>query len=287
MFVKLQDGTLKLSGGRVLAWSEWGAADGRPVILCQGAGMASAIPFGEQAATDLGLRILSVDRPGLGNSEADPEKSFESWAADIKELFDFVKANQAFAIGFSQGAPFALALADAGLVDGVAVVSGQDELASPELFAMLPDELKGMVSLACDDPDRLEADITGMATADWLWQMIEGMSGPEDRAFYASASFAPLYRNALAAGFSQGAAGYARDTGLAMGRWSFDVENIKQDVQLWYGLKDTSPVHSPDFGATLAKRLSRSELHQIAEEGSAILWTRADAILRRLSESQR
>ncbi|KZK78053.1 Alpha/beta hydrolase family protein [Pseudovibrio sp. W64] len=282
--MKLQEGTIILPGDRALAWSEWGDADGRPVILCQGAGMASAIPFGEQTAKDLGLRVLSVDRPGLGKSELDPEKNFESWAEDIKELLDFVKADQAFAIGFSQGAPFALALAASGLVDRVAVVSGQDELASPGMFAKLPDELKGMVSLACDDPDRLEADIAGMATADWLWQMIEGMSGEEDRAFYASASFAPLYRDALASGFAQGAAGYARDTRLAMGRWSFSVENIKQDVQLWYGLKDTSPVHSPDFGSTLATRLNCSELHQIAEEGSAILWTQADAILSRLAK---
>ncbi|KZK75669.1 Alpha/beta hydrolase family protein [Pseudovibrio sp. Ad46] len=280
--MKLQEGTINLPGDRALAWSEWGDADGRPVILCQGAGMASAISFGEQIAKDLGLRVLSVDRPGLGKSGADPEKNFESWAEDIKELLDFVKADQAFAIGFSQGAPFALALAASGLVDGVAVVSGQDELAFPGMFAKLPDELKGMVSLACDDPDRLEADIAGMATAEWLWQMIEGMSGEEDRAFYASASFAPLYRDALASGFAQGAAGYARDTRLAMGRWSFSVENIKQDVQLWYGLKDTSPVHSPDFGSTLATRLSCSELHQIAAEGSAILWTQADAILSRL-----
>ncbi|KZK79264.1 Alpha/beta hydrolase family protein [Pseudovibrio sp. Ad13] len=282
--MKLQEGTINLPGDRALTWSEWGDADGRPVILCQGAGMASAIPFGEQTAKNLGLRVLSVDRPGLGKSGADPEKNFESWAEDIKELLDFVKADQAFAIGFSQGAPFALALAASGLVDGVAIVSGQDELAFPGMFAKLPDELKGMVSLACDDPDRLEADIAGMATADWLWQMIEGMSGEEDRAFYASALFAPLYRDALASGFAQGAAGYARDTRLAMGRWSFNVENIKQDVQLWYGLKDTSPVHSPDFGSTLATRLSCSELHQIAEEGSAILWTHADAILSRLAK---
>ncbi|KZK96787.1 alpha/beta hydrolase [Pseudovibrio sp. Ad26] len=282
--MKQQEGTIILPGDRALAWSEWGDAEGLPVIVCQGAGMASAIPFGEQTAKDLGLRVLSVDRPGLGKSGADPEKNFESWAEDIKELLDFVKADQAFAIGFSQGAPFALALAASGLVDGVAIVSGQDELAFPDMFAKLPDELKGMVSLACDDPDRLEADITGMATADWLWQMIEGMSGEEDRAFYASASFAPLYCDALASGFAQGAAGYARDTRLAMGRWSFNVENIKQDVQLWYGLKDTSPVHSPDFGSTLATRLSCSELHQIAEEGSAILWTQADAILSRLAK---
>ncbi|KZL26352.1 alpha/beta fold hydrolase [Pseudovibrio sp. WM33] len=282
--MKLQEGTINLPGDRALAWSEWGDADGRPVILCQGAGMAFAIPFGEQTAKDLGLRVLSVDRPGLGKSGLDPEKSFESWAEDIKKLLDFVEADQAFAIGFSQGAPFALALAASSLVDGVAIVSGQDELASPGMFAKLPEELKGMVSLACDAPDRLEADIAGMATADWLWQMIEGMSGEEDRAFYASASFAPLYRDALASGFAQGAAGYARDTRFAMGRWSFNVENIKQDVQLWYGLKDTSPVHSPDFGSTLATRLSCSELHQIAEEGSAILWTHADAILSRLAK---
>ncbi|MFC5585240.1 alpha/beta fold hydrolase [Nitratireductor kimnyeongensis] len=274
---------LNLPDGRRLGWHEWGAENGKAVIFCPGAGMAGAIPFGEDAARRMGLRILSVDRAGLGASDANTEKSFASWSGDIASLLQHLEDDAAFAIGFSQGAPFALALADVGLVKAVSVVSGQDELAAPEMFSRLPEPVASMVQIAKDDPERLEADIAAMASADWLWQMIETMSGPQDRAFYAAETFAPLYRRALDEGFSQGVAGYARDTRLAMAPWPFRLEDIVCPVRLWFGLADTSPVHAPDFGETLNKRLPNSKLMRLEGEGSAILWTHAEAILEDLA----
>lgn len=274
---------LNLPDGRRLGWHEWGAQNGKAVIFCPGAGMAGAIPFGEEAARRMGLRILSVDRAGLGASDTNAEKSFASWSGDVAYLLRHLGVNEAVAIGFSQGAPFALALADIGLVKAVSVVSGQDELASPGVLSQLPEAVANMVQLAKDDPERLEADIAAIATAEWLWQMIETMSGPQDRAFYAAETFAPLYRRALDEGFRHGAAGYARDTRLAMAPWPFRLEDITCPVRLWYGLADTSPVHAPDFGETLSKRLPNSKLMRLEGEGSAILWSHADAILEDLA----
>ncbi|MBY5999603.1 hypothetical protein ACLIR7_17790 [Nitratireductor aquimarinus] len=54
-------------------------------------------------------------------------------------------------------------------------------------------------------------------------------------------------------------------------------------MALWFGLADTSPVHSPDFGATLDGRFVNSTLHRLEGEGSAILWSNADAILEDLA----
>lgn len=70
--------SLKLTDGRQLAWCEWGAVDGRVVIFCLGAGMAGRFTFGEKDAEELNLRIISVDRAGLGGSAADPQKNFVS-----------------------------------------------------------------------------------------------------------------------------------------------------------------------------------------------------------------
>ena len=276
---------IHLIDGRYLAWREWGAPDGRPVIYCPGAGMTGLLPFGQAEAGDLGLRIIAVDRPGLGHSSADPGKSLDSWTHDVAQLVDQLGLGAVLTLGFSQGAPFALALAAGGLADAVAIVSGQDELALPELTCQLPDPVAAMVRRAAQAPRALEAEIAATATPGWLWQMIETFSGPADRAFYAAEGFAPLYRAALDEGFRQGAAGYARDTVLAMAPWSFRAEALGCPVGLWFGLADTSPVHSPDFGATLAARLPAAHLTQLAGEGSAILWTRAGEILGALARA--
>jgi pimeloyl-ACP methyl ester carboxylesterase len=273
---------IALRDGRRLAWHEWGAEGGSNILFCPGAGMAGPLPFGEEAATAMGLRILSVDRPGLGWSDSDPAKSFDSWVSDIRQLLAALNQAAVPVISFSQGAPFAYALAAAGLANQLSIVAGQDELADPRVMANLPEPVAQFVGRAGREPNDLESEIMASASADWLWSMIEMMSSPVDRAFYAREDFAPRYRSALEAGFRNGAAGYARDTILALSRWPWRLEDISCHVDLWYGLEDTSPVHAPDHGSILAKRLPRADHHLVKDEGSSLLWTAADSILGRI-----
>ena len=65
-----------------------------------------------------------------------------------------------------------------------------------------------------------------------------------------------------------------------MARWPFAPEDIEVPVHLWYGARDTSPVHSPDFGASLAERIPGAERHLEPGAGGALLWTHAERILR-------
>lgn len=263
----------RLPDGRILAWYEWGPATGRPVVFCTGAGMSGSLGFGEDILDDLGLRLIAPDRPGLGASDPHPEKTLASWADDIAHL----DLRDAAAVGFSQGGPFALALAP--LVESVAIVCGQDDFGHAETFRQLPAEVAAMVTAARQDPAAFERQIAASATADWLWQMIMGMSAPADRDIFASPPFADRYRACLADGFTQGAAGYARDLAVTWNDWPMRPEDIATPVRLWYGRQDTSPVHSPDFGATLARRLKQATLTVVEDQGSALLWTRARDIL--------
>ncbi|RYD21278.1 MAG: hypothetical protein EOP69_01285 [Spirochaetia bacterium] len=64
--------------------------------------------------------------------------------------------------------------------------------------------------------------------------------------------------------------------------WAFHLEDLQVPVDLWYGRMDTSPVHSPDFGQTMSIRIPHSRLFIRETEGSALLWTRGEEILREL-----
>lgn len=267
---------IDLPDGRRLAWHEWGPVTGRPVIFCTGAGMSGSLGFGEDCLEDLGLRLIVPDRPGLGGSDPHPSKTLTSWADDIARLPGL---QGAAAVGFSQGGPFALALAAAGLVDRVALVCAQDDFGHAATAAQLPPEVAAMVAAARQDPAGFERQIAGTATAGWLWDMIMTMSSEGDRAVFGDPDFAGRYRACLDQGFAQGAAGYARDLALTWNDWPMGPEDIATPVRLWYGRQDTSPVHSPDFGATLARRLPNAALTIDDGAGSAMLWTRARDIL--------
>jgi pimeloyl-ACP methyl ester carboxylesterase len=274
--------TMQLHDGRRLAWSEWGSVDGIPVLFCTAAGMSSWLGFGASALSNLDLRLIAIDRPGLGLSDPHPHKTLSSWVDDMREFLGVQNLDNVLAVGFSQGAPFAFAASAQGAVKALAIVSGQDELTYPRLLPLLHPEVKGMIAAIQQDHVGFEQHFSQMATADGLWQLIIGMSAECDRILYESDTFSQSFRRALQEGFSQGAQGYARDLVNALGSWPMKLEEITIPVDLWYGGLDTSTVHSPDFGATLALRLPNVSRTFEPNEGGSILWTKSEQILSKL-----
>jgi pimeloyl-ACP methyl ester carboxylesterase len=273
---------MQLHDDRRLAWSEWGPVDGIPVLFCPGAGMSGWLGFGASDVPSLGLKLIAIDRPGLGLSDPHPSKTLSSWVDDTREFIQTNNLDNVLAVGFSQGAPFALALAGQGLVKAIAIVSGQDELAHPRLRPLLHPDVAGMIAAVQQDPVAFEQHFSQIAAADGLWQLIIGMSAECDRILYESETFGAAYQRALQEGFSQGAQGYARDLINTFSPWTVKLEDITVPVDLWYGGLDTSTVHSPDFGATLASRLPNASHTIDPEEGGSILWTRSGDILAKL-----
>ena len=265
--------------GRRVGWREWGDVAGAPVLFCTGAGTSSALGFGAGAVRARGVRLVAIDRAGLGLSAPDPDKSFASWSRDVAAVLAALGHARAPVVGFSQGGPFAVALAGAGLASALALVAATDELAHPSMRPRLHADVAGLVAAIAADRAGFEAAFASRVDADGMWQLVRAMSAPEDRAIYDEPAFAAAYRAALEEGFAQGPAGYVRDLVLASSPWPVAPEAIDVRADLWYGARDTSPVHSPDHGATLARRFPRARLHQLAGEGAALLWTRADDIL--------
>jgi len=279
-------GVTHVTSDRRVAWSEWGPPHGTPVLFSPGAATASSLGFATGALDRLGVRLIALDRPGLGRSDPDPGRSLLAFADDVRALAAARALGVPAIVGFSQGAPFALACAAAGAVSAVAVVAGTDELAAPALRGALPPELGRLVDQAERDPASAEAFFRGMTPA-FLREMILGSSHEVDLAVYRDPGFAAAFGAALDGGFAQGPDGYARDTLLTMRRWPFDASAIRVPVHLWYGRHDTSPVHSPDLGESLARRIPGATRTIIEDAGGALPWTHGAAILEALIAATR
>ena len=59
---------LALPDGRTLAFRAYGPEGGAPVLFVPGAASGSRMHFGTESLDGRGLRLLSVDRPGLDRS---------------------------------------------------------------------------------------------------------------------------------------------------------------------------------------------------------------------------
>jgi hypothetical protein len=139
-----------------------------------------------------------------------------------------------------------------------------------------------MIDHLRSDRRGFESMIKASANAEWLWTMIMSMSSETDRRIYGQEPFASAYRGCLEDGFSQGSQGYTRDLVNTWSAWPFKLEELRLPVDLWYGKQDASPVHSPDFGATMFARLPNARHFLEEEQGSAILWTSSRRILTEL-----
>jgi pimeloyl-ACP methyl ester carboxylesterase len=271
----MTDGSIE-HRGRQVAYTAYGPPSGTPVLFIPGAGCGRRMAFGLDRLADHGVRLISVDRPGLGASDPDLHKTLDSVAADLAALIDIVVGHAVPVVANSQGAPFGLALSTTGRVSGLLLASPVDDFGHPATAARLPEPHREFVTGIADDPDAAMQDLSGY-TAAMLFDMVMADYPASDNTVYDAPGFRTMLRTALADGFAHGSAGYARDTVLATSPWPSRLMRQEVDVGVIFGSDDH--VHSPDQGATLATRIRGATRTVVTGVGGALLWARSDAVL--------
>ncbi|MGW0160302.1 alpha/beta fold hydrolase [Mycobacterium sp. NPDC003323] len=267
---------ISLRDGRLLAYREYGSSDGTPLIFLPGAGCGRLMHFADDdLLAARGVRLISVDRPGLGASTADPDKTLASVAADVSELIKAVTVDPVTVLANSQGAPFGLALARHAMVRAVVLVSPIDDLGHPPTTALLGTPHRLFVRDVVADPDAAERQLRDFG-AEELFRMVLTGYPASDSPVYDRPDFKELFRSALHDGFASGAAGYARDTVLAMCPWPDELYEQRVPVTVLYGRDDDA--HSPDQATILSNRLG-ARRHLVDDVGGSLLWRLPELVL--------
>jgi pimeloyl-ACP methyl ester carboxylesterase len=159
-----------LADGRRVALDDRGDRDGTPVLYCHGSPDSRLARHPDDGiAAAAGVRLLAVDRPGIGHSDPDPSATPASVADDLAAVLDHLDVASAAVLAWSTGSLFALAFAGthprrtrslalaaplvpADAYDDADVLEGADD--ARRLFA---DAHRGM------DPDEVGAEL-----APWL-----------------------------------------------------------------------------------------------------------------------
>lgn len=270
-------GAITVRDGRRVSYAEYGSPDGISVMFVPGAASGSLMAFGGTALPARGIRLISFDRPGLGESDNDPEKTLDSVGADIAELVSALAGRPVPVIANSQGAPFGIAAALCGAATRLILASPSDEVALPEVAAQLPSDFQELVR-AVNQASVLEAEqMFTSFTASTFFDMVMNSAAPGDSAVYGNREFRDRFRRVVEEGFAQGPAGYARDTSLAMSRWGLDLQQVDVPVHILFGAHDSN--HSPDQGEILAMRFPEASRTLISEIGGSLLWARPDVVL--------
>lgn len=104
--------TVVLPDGRLIAFRDLGNPDGVPVFILHPVVQSSLMRPQEAAmAGECGVRLISVERPGIGLSTHDPEGNYASFANDLASVADALGIGNFYMIGWASSAPYALTAA--------------------------------------------------------------------------------------------------------------------------------------------------------------------------------
>jgi pimeloyl-ACP methyl ester carboxylesterase len=130
------EGTVLLRDGRSLGFAEYGTPDGVPIFWFPGTpgGRRQIPPRARKAAEQRGLRLIAVERPGLGASTPHLYESLLGWADDVEEIADRFGLDRFGLVGLSGGGAYVLACAyqlaervvGGAVLGGVAPARGDD-----------------------------------------------------------------------------------------------------------------------------------------------------------------
>lgn len=259
--------------GRTLAVEDAGDRSGPPVLVHVGSPNYRHL-YGRTVAdaTDRGLRLISYDRPGYGESTPQPGRTMADCAADVRAICAALDIDRLVTWGLSGGGPHALACA-ALLPDLVAAAAS---LCSPAPYdAEDLDWLAGMapgagedVRLMFGDRDAARAafitereQLLAASPAE-LAQEWKKTSPDADLAFLTDE--ATCVQHALAAGIE----GFYGDNWAQLIPWGFDLARISVPVLLLHGRRDESvPV---SHGQWLADHIPGVEARFYDHEGHGL-----------------
>jgi len=222
--------SLVLKDSRSLAYIEYGT--GFPIFYFHGT--PGSRFEAKHLAGEEGVRIIGVDRPGIGLSSYKKNRTLLDWPDDIVELADYLEIQQFSIVGFSGGAPYVLACAkkiserliSCGIVSGaVKIGSFVSMLANIMPWLFMPIMKKMLVSV-----ESTKELLLKQAAKEWP---------KSDSDLLKDSDTLEIMAQALFTAFNQGSKGVACDANLIGNIKGINPEDIKfENIYLWHGCLD-------------------------------------------------
>ncbi len=280
---------LQLADGRWLYFSDSGDPHGHPVILMHGIAGSRYLRHPDDAVLmQEGIRLIIPERPGSGDSDAQPGRCVADWPQDMLALVDHLKLKRFSVLGYSAGTAYALAVVAAmpERIHSVHIVAAVPPVSSLEDMRVYSPVFRMTLFIARYTPGLLPAVIRMMIKdiRKNIYQYLEKIfaDAPEqDRQILAN----PRLRANIAAGWrasaQRGEQGIALEVLLTAKDWELDLKQVLMPVQIWYGEKD--PLVSADASHKLVALLPNAEITFVPEAGHYLLYSHWQEILQAMN----
>ena len=267
---------LELRAGRRLAYAEYGDRAGSPVFFCHGwPSSRTMAELTHAAARDLGVRMISPDRPGISESAFQPNRQLLDWPEVVEELANHLQIGRFHLLAISGGAPYAYVTAwkMAPRVQAIAVVSG-----APPIGELQDREgLLGLYRLMlhchqkyprfCRTCFQLARPILSRrppVRARPLLLKLLRLRPTDAAALRDSAAFEACYESQRRA-WKASVEGVIADAEIYARPWGFRLEDVSVPVRIWHGKGDRA--FSFRIAEQMARRLPNCRARYLEDEG--------------------
>ena len=268
------EGNVAVRGDRRLSFAEFGTPRGATVFWLHGTpGGRRQVPVEARLfAEQHDVRIIGIDRPGIGTSTPHLYENILDWTGDLAALADNLGVDTFRVIGLSGGGPYALAAGAAmpervhgvGVLGGVAPTQGPDAIrgglvevapyAAPVLAAA-----RVPLSYALAVGIRLVKPLASFAIDGYAAVQPRG-----DRELLGRPEFKAMFLDDLINGARFQVGAPLADIILFTRHWGFDAADVSVPVRWWHGDADHIIPHA--HGVHLAGRLPDAQFATIDGE---------------------
>ena len=287
------EGKIAVGSDRQIGFAEFGDPQGRAIFWLHGTpGARRQIPVEARLYAEANqIRLVGVDRPGIGASTPHEYHRVVDFADDLRTIADTLGIDKMAVIGLSGGGPYTLGCAAAmperiiavGVLGGVAPTRGTDAIGGG---------LMGNVGLpAAPVLERVGAPLSRVATglirlikpvAEPVLYLYASISPEGDRRLLERPEFKAMFLDDLLNGSRKQLAAPFADVVVFARDWGFRLDEVKVPVRWWHGDRDHIVPYA--HGEHVVAMLPDAELYSLPGESHLGGLGEAEAIMATMSE---
>ncbi|MGJ0119805.1 alpha/beta fold hydrolase [Williamsia sp. MIQD14] len=242
------EGSVAVRQGRRIGFAEFGSPHGRAVIWLHGTpGARRQIPLeARRWAGENNVRVIGLDRPGVGSSTPYRYPSVLGFADDLRIVADALGVDQMAVIGLSGGGPYTLAtsyamperVVVAGVLGGVAPTVGPDAIDGGAMG--LGKYAAGVLEVAGAPIGRTVSSFIRVARpiASPAIGLYGLLSPRADRQLLARPEFKAMFLDDLLNGGKHRMEAPFADVVVFSRDWGFRIGDVTVPVRWWHGDRD-------------------------------------------------
>ena len=270
-----------LPDGRNLAYCEFGDPQGEPVFHAHG--VPSSRLEGSllhESAVKYGFRVISTDRPGIGQSTYLPNRKLLDYPKDIISLADSMQLQTFGVMGGSGGGAHTAVCAYAipeRLTFNITMCpfasfaefpEPESKLAGAEAFTWKMTQISPMLVFAMCGLMATSIRVLGKRYERWAATAANQTPGPDGEVARANPKKMAMMGKVTAEAFAQGGRGVATDTMIQYSDWGFRLVELQAKLHLFHGTEDSLVPF--EFGQFIADQAPNCTFHALEGLGHFI-----------------